>query len=206
MNMSSEAVSKATGMGWDEWFALLDEAGAVEWDHRRMVAFLAESGLEKPWWQQMVSSTYERARGLKEVGETADAGFQVGVQRTIPVPAEELWAFLSSPEGLAIWLGELERLPEERGEPYRTADGTSGELRSVQPGARWRLTWQPPELGDPTTLQVTLSCPRNTRERTTLRFHHEKLSDSEHREAMRAHWKRVAAELEGAVNKTLGDP
>jgi uncharacterized protein YndB with AHSA1/START domain len=195
MGISNEAVVKATGSGWDEWFALLDEAGAQSWDHKQMVAFVAEQGLDKAWWQQMVTSSYERARGLKEVGETSDAAFQIGVQRTIGAPREVLWELLLSPKGRAVWLGEVDTLPLEPGARYQTRRGVTGEIRTFREGERIRLTWQPPELDRATTLQVTLSCPRNTDSKTTLRFHHEKLESAEHREEMRAHWKAVAQRL-----------
>jgi uncharacterized protein YndB with AHSA1/START domain len=119
----------------------------------------------------------------------------VGVQRTIPASKAALWRLLLGPEGLAQWLGKLEDLPLKPGRHYQTADGTRGEIRSVDRGTRLRLTYQPAGEDNSSTLQITLSCPRNTAEKTTLRFHQEKLRDAEHREQMRAHWKQVAAGL-----------
>lgn len=199
MGVSAEAVLKATGREWDGWFGLLDEAGARQWDHKRMVAFVAGRGLDSGWWQQMVTSSYERARGLKKVGQSSGVGFQIGVQRTIPVGREALWELLTGEDGVALWLGTTDSFEAEQGFCYRTAEGVEGEIRRVHPRDRIRLTWQPPELEQPTTLQVTLSCPRNTDERTTLRFHQEKLLDVDHREQMRAHWKAVAAKIVEAV-------
>lgn len=63
---------------------------------------------------------YEHERGIREVGETADAGYQIGVQRTLPVPKDQLWELLTSPDGLAIWLGEGESFPIEPGQTYNT--------------------------------------------------------------------------------------
>jgi uncharacterized protein YndB with AHSA1/START domain len=199
MGVSDDAVREATGRGWDEWFSLLDEAGAKGWDHKRMVAFVAEQGMESAWWQQMVTSSYERERGLKQVGQSADVGFQIGVQRTLPVGREALWELLVSPEGLAAWLGELPEFVLEKGAPYQTAAGVRGELRSVREGQRLRLTWQPPELSAPTTLQVTVSTPQGATNRAALRFHQEKLLDTEHRERMRAHWQSVIEALTALI-------
>ncbi len=200
MGVGDEAVQAATGRGWEQWFELLDDAGALQWSHKQMVAFLVQQGLDKPWWQQMVSSTYERVRGLKQVGETADAGFQVGVQRSLPIGAEALWELLLSPQGLGIWLGARE-LPCERGQRYQAEDGTVGQVRTFKPVQRLRLTWQPPYLERHTTLQLTLSCPRNTRTRTTLRFHHERLLDREQRELMRTRWRAVLDKLAAVVRE-----
>ncbi len=193
MGVGAEAVAKATGRDWEAWFALLDEAGARAWDHKRMVAFVAEQGLDSGWWQQMITSGYERARGLKLLGQSSGVGFQIGVQRTLPIGAEALWELLWSPAGLALWIGEIDALSLEKGARYETRDGTTGEVRSVRAGQRVRLTWQPKGLAAPTTLQLTLS-PKGP-SRTALRFHQEKLADSEHRERMRARWKAAATAL-----------
>lgn len=206
MGMSDAAVLKATARSWDAWFELLDEAGARGWDHKRMGAFVADQGLESGWWQQMITSCYERVRGLKEVGQSTGAGFQIGVQRTLPVSAAALWELLLSPEGLAIWLGELDTLPTAKGAPYRTAEGTTGELRSLRPGQRLRLTWQPAELDAPTTLQVTVSSPRGATDRAALRFHQEKLQDAEHRERMRTRWAEIAEALSDLARAVVSEP
>jgi hypothetical protein len=39
------------------------------------------------------------------VGLTKDAGWEIGVSRTLPVPLEAAWEFLTSPGGAALWLG-----------------------------------------------------------------------------------------------------
>jgi uncharacterized protein YndB with AHSA1/START domain len=199
MGVTNEAVLSATGSGWSEWFAMLDDAGAQAWDHKKMVEFVAAQGLDKPWWQQMVTSSYERERGLKKVGETNDVGFQIGVQRTVPAQKDDLWRLLFSAEGLATWLGEVERFDLKPGATYRTAAGVSGEIRTLKKGERIRLTWHPLTLDKPTVLQVTVSCPRNTAKKTTLRFHQEKLTSQAHREQMRLHWKDAAAKIESLL-------
>ena len=197
--ITDAAVVDATGRGWVDWLAVLDAAGGTDMDHSELVAALAEAGVERPWWQQQLAVGYELERGLREPGETATAGFQVGVQRTLPGPMQAVWELLTGPEGRAVWLGSTTDLAFAPGETYRTDEGTTGEIRTVDPGARLRLTWHPPELPSPSTLQLTLSCPRNTDERTTLRIHHERLVDGEQREAMRAHWRGVLDRLESLL-------
>ena len=67
---------------------------------------------------------------MAPTGLTPDVGWEVGVSRTLPLPAAELWAFLSCAEGLDLWLGRV-ALPTAPGAPYRTADGlhVSGSAR-----------------------------------------------------------------------------
>lgn len=63
--ISDRAVHTKTGKRWDEWFAILDEAGAKKWSHSQIAAYLYDS-LEVPaWWNQMVAVAYEQERGLR---------------------------------------------------------------------------------------------------------------------------------------------
>lgn len=200
--ITDAAVEDATGKGWAEWLAVLDEADATDLDHKEIVAVLDNAGVENPWWHQQLAVGYEQERGMREVGETATAGFEIGVQRTLPVGPDELWRLLTSAEGVYVWLGEARGVTFEPGEPYRTADGTTGEIRTVSSGERVRLTWQPEGWEKPSTLQLTLTCPRNTDERTTLRVHQEKLASGEQREEMGEHWRGVLDRIEALVTET----
>ena len=124
----------------------------------------------------------------RPVGLTRDAGFQIGVSRTLPASVRSMWDLLVSPTGLAIWLGRgLTSLPDV-GAAFTTADGTRGELRSVRPLDRVRLSWQPPGRERPATVQVALvGAPSGC----SVRFHTEQLADAQDRERMREHWRSV---------------
>lgn len=199
--ISDEAVVDATGRSWDDWLELLDDHDGTALDHQERVAVLAEAGVESGWWQQQLAVGYEQKRGLREVGETADAGYQVGVQRTMTLGQEALWDLLLSEAGRGVWLGESVTFTAEPGATYETTDDITGEVRTVSEGERLRLTWQPPDREGPTTLQLTLTCPRSNETRTTLRFHHEKLADGDEREAMRERWRNVLDRLETVLNE-----
>ena len=151
--ITSETAREATGRGWEEWFEALDEAGATEWDHKGIVAHLEREHPEaSSWWRQSVTVAYERARGMRAVGQTADAGYQVGVQRSVSASPAEAWKLITSrPE---LWLGEGVSVDFEEGErfevpPRKGEPGASGEIRVVKPGERLRMTWQPEGLGRP---------------------------------------------------------
>ncbi|PRX96290.1 SRPBCC family protein [Allonocardiopsis opalescens] len=133
---------------------------------------------------------------MREVGRTRDVGYQIGVSRTVPHPAERVWRLLTSPGGLALWLGDGARLTPERGAPYTTADGTRGEVRSYRENDRIRLTWRPPGWSHDTTLQVALS---GAGERTAVHFHQEWLADAAERTRQREHWKGVVDRLAAAL-------
>jgi hypothetical protein len=56
---------------------------------------------------------------MAPVGLSKDAGWEIGVSKTLPYSVPELWEFVSSAEGIAVWLGEGAVLGEP-GSPYES--------------------------------------------------------------------------------------
>ncbi|RFU87806.1 SRPBCC domain-containing protein [Streptomyces triticagri] len=134
---------------------------------------------------------------MTPTGLTQDAGWQIGVSRTLPYPPAVVWDFIASADGIALWLGEGAELPAapRKGTPFVNAAGESGEIRSYRPGDRIRAT-----LGS-TTVQVTVSEARSSDgTRAVLGFHQEHLPSAHERERRRDHWQsamdRAAQALE----------
>ena len=105
VGVSSDAVARRTGKSWAQWFQLLDAAGAAELDHKGIVAVLAQRHGVGPWWQQMVTSAYEQARGKRET-VAADEGFQVDIVKTFELPLAKLFRFWSEPAERNKWLAD----------------------------------------------------------------------------------------------------
>jgi uncharacterized protein YndB with AHSA1/START domain len=133
-----------------------------------------------------------------QVGLTRDAGWQIGVSKTVEHPVEDVWSFITSPEGIAIWLGEGVTVLSEPGEGYETTDGIRGETRSFRELDRLRLTWQPAGWRHETTLQLTVTSAGAGRAR--LGVHQERLANAEEREQQRAHWRGVIKGLVDALD------
>jgi len=138
--VSSASVHAATGRTWDEWLEVLDAAQALQLDHKGIVAHLEREYPEvSAWWQQSIAVGYERARGIRVVGQTADAGFQVGVQRSVAAPKPAVWELVvSHPE---LWLGDAAQVVLAEGTRYELpgsgdASGVRGEIRVVRPEQR----------------------------------------------------------------------
>jgi uncharacterized protein YndB with AHSA1/START domain len=127
-------------------------------------------------------------------GLTKDAGWEVGVRKTVAAPLPVVWAFLIG-DGLPLWLGEG-TLTTEKGASYQTADGVRGQVRSYTEGLRIRVTWRPEDWPHDTTLQVTV---KEAPGGTTIGFHHEQLADRDERRMMLGHWKNVVSDLAGAL-------
>jgi uncharacterized protein YndB with AHSA1/START domain len=135
---------------------------------------------------------------MSPVGLTQDAGWEIGVSRTLPFAPEHVWTTLLSDEGLDAWLAPGARLGVAKGDPYRADDGTTGELRSLRPHDRVRLTFRPAGRTGDTIVQVVV---REAASGTSVRLHQERLADADERERMRDHWasaiERLSAVLEG---------
>ena len=89
--MSDLAVIAKTGKTWDQWFRVLDRAGASRMDHKGIVKLLGARHDIGPWWRQMVTVEYERARGLRVRNQNV-LGFSVSVSRTLRTSLPALYA------------------------------------------------------------------------------------------------------------------
>lgn len=122
------------------------------------------------------------------IGQTKSVGFQVGVRRTFPISQEQAWALITTAEGVHSWLGEGTTIILEAGHKYHSRTGT-GEIRIVKPLEQLRLTWQKEAWSRPSTVQIRI-LPKE-RNKTTISFHQEHLSDQTVREEMKRHWESV---------------
>ncbi|HEY8108672.1 MAG TPA: DUF4287 domain-containing protein [Patescibacteria group bacterium] len=190
--ISDEAVEKATGKRPKQWFALIDKAGGAELAHKEIARYLYDEQGVAGWWAQMITVEYERSRGKREVGETADVGFEVGVHKTVEISKAAAWKAVTSTNWMSRWLYATPRLVE--GRPFNN-EKVAGEVRVVQPGEKIRLAWKPTGWERSSTVQILVQTAPSGK--TRLAFHHEKLADAKMRERMRAHWKAAATEVPG---------
>lgn len=102
---SDEAVQAKTGKTWKEWFAILDKAGAARLDHQEIVKLLHTKHGVGPWWQQMVTVTYEQARGLRKLHQKP-GGYEISVSRTIKVSLGKAFKSVANDQRLQAWLNE----------------------------------------------------------------------------------------------------
>ncbi len=124
----------------------------------------------------------------KIIGQTKDKGFQIGVRKTLPVSSDTAWNFLFSDEGLKIWLGKINSDNLELNKSYATKEGTEGKTSILKPYSHIRLTWKPKHWENISALQIRVI---NSKGKTTISFHQDKLSDSTQREEMKKHWDTV---------------
>jgi hypothetical protein len=86
-------IRERTGRGWEEWFDLLDEWGAPDRTHKEIARWVATQLDIEPlgWNAQAITTSYERARRGREVGERSDGSFTATISKTVAVPVEALF-------------------------------------------------------------------------------------------------------------------
>jgi uncharacterized protein YndB with AHSA1/START domain len=100
--MSDDAVKSKTGKSWGEWFKLLDAAGARKMRHQEIVGVVNKHGAG-PWWEQMVTVTYEQTRGLRAKHEKP-GGYEISVSRIIDASVSKAFKAWTNEKTRKAWL------------------------------------------------------------------------------------------------------
>jgi hypothetical protein len=169
---SDERIRRRTGRGWEEWFDLLDDWGAAQRKHREIARWVADQLGIGPlvWDAQAITSSYERARGLRAVGET-EQGFAASTTRTVAVPVERLFDAVVDVSQRRSWL----------------PDGELSERTATRPRSA-RFDW-----GDGTS-RVMVVFDAKGEQKSTVALQHVRLPDLDAAERMKAYWReRVGA-------------
>ena len=172
--VGDDAVRARTGKGWDDWFAILDAAGAAGWDHKEIAAYLGERQGVGPWWCQMVTVGYERARGRRQVHETT-SGFTVNKSKTFAVPVATLYRAWHDEAARRRWLGE------------------SVVVRKATPNRSLRITWS----DGVTNVDVGFTAKGDAKSQVAVE--HSKLADAGEVERMKAFWSEALDRLKAAL-------
>ncbi len=120
--MSDEAVLAATGRHPDDWFALLDAAGATGWTHPAIARRVQDEQGVTGWWAQGITIRYEQARGLRVPGQRSDGSFAVSASKTVGGALDAAYVAM-----VAAFSAEFGTEPSSS-----RADG-------ARPVARWRM-------------------------------------------------------------------
>jgi uncharacterized protein YndB with AHSA1/START domain len=166
LTASDEVIQRRTGRGWEEWFDMLDDWGAVRRPHKEIATWLREQQGVPGWDAQSITVSYERARGLREVGQHDD-GFAITASKTVNVPVDVLYDAFVDESQRARWLSDGEPMSE------RTATKPRGA----------RYDW-----GDGRT-RVIVGFESKGEGKSLVALSHERLTDSEEAEHMKAFWR-----------------
>jgi uncharacterized protein YndB with AHSA1/START domain len=191
--VTTESVLKCTGKNWASWVQILERAGARGLTHKEIVAFLKTKHRLGLWWQQVIASGFETVIGRKIEGRNEKGEYSVAGSRTFAIEKKAAWKLLSSKDGIAIWLKPLSDFHLEPGATFESEGGVFGEVRTMKPGDRIRMTWQESDWEKPTTVQIILVARKN--KKCIIGFQHEKIKDARLKSRLRDHWKNVLMEL-----------
>jgi hypothetical protein len=181
LTMSDEAIRRRTQLGWEEWFNLLDDWGATERPHPEIARWLQDERGIDGWDAQSVTVSYERARGLRAVGEKAD-GFSITASKTVAVPIDRLYDAFVDEALRESWLPDDE-LRE----------------RTVTKPKSARFDW-----GDGTT-RVIVGFEDRGESKSVVALEHARLPNAEDAERRKAYWRErlsvLKSQLEGGETR-----
>jgi hypothetical protein len=155
-----------TGRPFSAWFAELDAWGAIDRSHKEIAAWLMSERAVPGWWAQSITVEYERARGLRAVGQRRDGLFSVNASKTVAAGVAELYAAIVDPARREDWLPGV-HLRERTATPHRTA----------------RFDW-----GEGDT-RVIVGFEAKSEGKSVIALQHERLPDGEAAATMKAFWR-----------------
>ena len=161
---SDAAVQAKTGKPWPEWFAIMDKAGCGAMNHKEIVAYLVKAHDVGPWWQQMVTVAYERARGMRELHQKV-GGFSISRSKTFGVPVAVAFKAWNDAKTRGRWLKE-----------------TGLVVRKATANKSMRITW----TDGKTSVLVGFYAKGDAKCQVALE--HDKLADAKEAERMKAYW------------------
>ena len=170
--VSDDAMRRATGKDWDDWFRILDARGIEGFSHTATAAWVAtEHGIDG-WWAQQVTVGYERVRGLRRRHQTSD-GFEVSVSKTLRLDVHRLWTAFADDEARSAW--QVPAVLRRR---------TAVEDKSVRF-----------DHGDDGSRVLVAIIPKGS-DRATVTITHERMAGPDDVERMRAFWRAQVKALE----------
>lgn len=134
---------------------------------------------------------------MDAVAEETSEPRSVRVTRVVDQPLASVWDVLMKPHGSAALLGEGGELGN-KGEDWRSTDGTYGITRSFHPREQIRFSWHASE-GAPRTL-VDLHIRPADGDATELELVHDHLPDDADHAALEERW---SAALDRIANDAL---
>ena len=127
--------------------------------------------------------------------EGAQGAPDIEVSRVVPFPIDRVWQHLITPAGAEAVVGEGARLGT-KGEPWRSVDGSHGEVRSYHPMEQVRLSWHADEHAPATLVDLRLTSEGAG---TRLDLRHEHVEDAALGQSLPQHWDDALGRIGGSA-------
>ena len=178
------AVSEArciekTGHGFAHWFEVLDRFGARAAGHTKAARHLHTDLGVSAWYAQSITVAYDRAHGLREVGQRSTGDYQTSVSRVLPISQEAARDLLAEAPARDRWLAPID------GEVARWLLGSLAAGSLTPRGKTLRLRER---LGE-TVVQLELVAKADGRSSVGVR--HDKIATKEAMIAFRDQWRTI---------------
>jgi len=174
-NTSDAAVQAATGKKWDEWYAILDSAGARGMPHKEIAQWLADgAAVSDPMWCQWITIAYEKQIGRRVTGQDCYGNFYATASKAV---AGDLDSALDS------WLRRVAGITDFNG----LALAHAPKVSKSEKFRYWRAVFD-----DGSTINVVINAKGQGK--CTVAIDHRKLADQEAVAAWKAYWKEFLAE------------
>lgn len=179
VNVSNQALVKATGKDRKEWFAILDSAKIDRKNHKEIVGFLKENYNLSPWWRQMLTVIYEQEKGYRKIHQMKE-GFQISKSRTFNFDVADIYKSWTNKRSRNVWLKDPEI-----------------EIRKANENKSLRITWSDKE----SDLDVYFYPKENGK--TQLVVNHKNLKSPKDAERMKKYWAENIDNLKNYLSKNF---
>lgn len=173
---SDEAVKKATGKSWNEWFEILDSEKAFEMPHKDITRMLYDRGyIKSGWWCQSVTVGYEQKIGRRVAGQISEGNFSTAISKTLTGTLDSV---------LAQW----EKLVKGKTEFNGVKIKNNPRISSTE---KWRY-WKA-DLTDDSKINADIS--EKSIGKIGLSVTHYKLKDKKVLEKWKKYWKKFLGNI-----------
>ncbi len=101
--VADDTVKAKTGKKWEEWYKLLDRAGAKMMDPGELVRFARQQFGLTAWWCQLLTVGYQQDRGLRQKHQRGSR-FEVDRSKTVTAPLDAVWDAFHDPGTRGRWM------------------------------------------------------------------------------------------------------
>lgn len=202
-SFSDGAVRAKTGRTWEQWFDVLDAAGAESMEHPAIAKWLRSEQGVPLWWSQMITGEYEKARGRRVRNQMPD-GFQISVSRTLSVPLEKAWSALSQESDVVRWFAKDAKLDFRKGGAWGSLNSGRGVLTTLNPLKNLILKWDRAALTPGSVVEFSLTPKGEGRCAVTLQ--HRKIALQEEASELRDQWSKRLDSLREYLETGQGAP
>ncbi|MET1036387.1 MAG: hypothetical protein ABWX68_14250 [Arthrobacter sp.] len=176
---NTHAITRATGVPWDEWVDYLDGLGGRGLGHAEIASRAAEridtAVGNGGWWAQGVAVAYEQHIGRRAPGQQNDGTYQLAVSRTFGGTMDD---------AMNAWTELVRGMAAFGGVP---ADGVPTLTATV----KWRY-WR---VGLADGTRVSMEIHEKTPGKAGMAVNHTRLASPEAAEGWRAVWKALLARI-----------